>query len=165
MSRFVDTPPTAVFFCVVCPAPLAFAVPRRPLDERDGPGKTTPIPTPAESDTTARATIGVPSYISRIGARAGARTRQGSGIDMDHDAKWSLDNAQANLPEVIESARGRPQTIMRDGEAAAILVSPEDWALLNVRSGSLADFLLRSPLRGSDLEIEPRDPAIRDLNL
>jgi hypothetical protein len=44
-----------------------------------------------------------------------------------------------------------------------VIVSAEEWARKTVRKGTLAEFLLASPLRGSDLDLErPRDSAVTE---
>jgi prevent-host-death family protein len=71
---------------------------------------------------------------------------------------WTLAGAKARLSEVVDRAQAGPQTITRNGKPSAVIVSVEEWARKTVRKGSLAEFLLASPLRGADLELErPRD--------
>ena len=68
--------------------------------------------------------------------------------------KWTVATAKARLSEVIELARREgPQTITKNGLSTAVVVSVEEWEKKSARSGSLAEFLLASPLRGADLEI------------
>ncbi len=70
-------------------------------------------------------------------------------------ANWTVANAKARLSEVIERARREgPQTITKNGLSTAVVVSVEEWERKSARSGSLAVFLLASPLRGADLDIE-----------
>jgi prevent-host-death family protein len=76
-----------------------------------------------------------------------------------------LTTAKARLSEVVDRAQASPQTITRNGEPAAVIVSAEEWACKTIRKGTLADFLLASPLRGADIELErqrdlPRDDAL-----
>ena len=66
---------------------------------------------------------------------------------------------------MIDRAQAGPQTITRNGKPSAVVVSAEEWARKTVRKGTLAEFLLASPLRGADLELErqhdtPRDAAL-----
>jgi prevent-host-death family protein len=77
------------------------------------------------------------------------------------DDAWGLAEAKAKLSEVIDKARiDGPQVITRNGKPAGVLVSPEEWARRVKPRESLADFLARSPLRGSGLEVErDRDPG------
>ncbi|SFK59091.1 type II toxin-antitoxin system Phd/YefM family antitoxin [Methylocapsa palsarum] len=78
---------------------------------------------------------------------------------------WPLASAKARLSEVVERAQASPQVITRNGKPTAVIVSAEEWARKGVRKGTLAEFLLASPLRGADLDIERlRDPG-RDVAL
>jgi prevent-host-death family protein len=81
------------------------------------------------------------------------------------DGTWTLAGAKARFSEVVDRAQTGPQTITRNGKPSAVVVSAEEWARKTVRKGSLAEFLLASPLRGADLELErqhdtPRDAAL-----
>jgi prevent-host-death family protein len=78
---------------------------------------------------------------------------------------WTLAGAKARLSEVVDRAQAGPQTITRNGKPNAVIVSAEEWARKTLRKGTLAEFLLASPLRGADLELErwrdkPRDVAL-----
>ncbi len=81
-------------------------------------------------------------------------------------SSWTVADAKARLSEVIETARREgPQTITKNGRSTAVLVSVEEWERKTARSGSLAEFLLNSPLRGADLDLErPQDDA-REIDL
>jgi hypothetical protein len=46
-----------------------------------------------------------------------------------------------------------------------VIVSAEEWARKTLRKGTLAEFLLASPLRGADLELERRRDKPRDVAL
>jgi prevent-host-death family protein len=75
---------------------------------------------------------------------------------------WTLANAKARLSEVVDRAQTGPQIITRHGKPNAVVVSAEEWARKTARKGTLAEFLLASPLRGAELEFErvhdePRD--------
>jgi prevent-host-death family protein len=78
---------------------------------------------------------------------------------------WTLAVAKARLSEVVDRAQAGPQTITRNGKPSAVIVSAEEWARKTVRKGTLAEFLLASPLRGADLELERRHDAPRDIKL
>ena len=68
-------------------------------------------------------------------------------------ANWTIADAKARLSEVIARAhREGPQIITKNGRSTAVVVSIEEWEKKSARSGSLAEFLLASPLRGSDLD-------------
>ena len=75
---------------------------------------------------------------------------------------WTLANAKARLSEVVDRAQAGPQTITRNGKPSAVIVSAEEWARKTARKGTLAEFLLTSPLRGVDLELERQRDAPRD---
>lgn len=85
-------------------------------------------------------------------------------INMREDA-WTVAGAKARLSEVIERAQSEPQMITRNGTPSVVIVSVEEWNRKSSRKGSLARFLLDSPLAGSELEDgriadEARDVAL-----
>ncbi|RYH67276.1 MAG: type II toxin-antitoxin system Phd/YefM family antitoxin [Alcaligenaceae bacterium] len=79
--------------------------------------------------------------------------------------QWTVAGAKARLSEVIERAQTDPQIITRHGRPSVVVVSADEWARKTIRKGSLAEFLMASPLRGSDLELDKRDEQPRDLDL
>ncbi|MER9329923.1 type II toxin-antitoxin system Phd/YefM family antitoxin [Mesorhizobium sp. M0488] len=78
---------------------------------------------------------------------------------------WTVAGAKARLSEVIERAQASPQTITRNGKASVVVVSAEEWQRKTARKGTLAEFLLESPLRGADLDLERQRDQPRDLRL
>jgi prevent-host-death family protein len=81
------------------------------------------------------------------------------------DSTWTLASAKARFSEVVDRAQAGPQTITRNGKPSAVIVSAEEWARKTVRKGTLAEFLLASPLHGADLDLErqhdmPRGAAL-----
>jgi prevent-host-death family protein len=78
---------------------------------------------------------------------------------------WTLAGAKARLSEVVDRAQTGPQTITRNGKPSAVIVSAEEWARKTARKGTLAEFLLASPLRGADLELERQRDTPRDVTL
>ncbi|WP_027575561.1 type II toxin-antitoxin system Phd/YefM family antitoxin [Bradyrhizobium sp. WSM1743] len=78
------------------------------------------------------------------------------------DDTWTLANAKARLSEVIDRAQIVPQVITRRGKPNAVIVSVEEWARKTARKGTLAEFLLASPLRGADLALERVHDTPRD---
>jgi prevent-host-death family protein len=80
-------------------------------------------------------------------------------------ANWTVAEAQARLSEMIERAQVSPQTITKKGKPSVIVVSAEEWQRKTARKGTLAEFLLESPLRGADLDLERRRDEPRDLPL
>jgi prevent-host-death family protein len=78
---------------------------------------------------------------------------------------WTVADAKARLSEIMERAQGEPQTITRHGKPSVVVVSAEEWARKTARKGSLAEFLLGSPLRGAELDLERARDEPRDLPL
>jgi prevent-host-death family protein len=77
----------------------------------------------------------------------------------------TLAGAKARFSEVVDRAQAGPQTITRNGKPSAVIVSAEEWARKTVRKGTLAEFLLASPLRGADLDLERQHETRRDAAL
>ena len=83
-----------------------------------------------------------------------------------HDeTNWTVAGAKARLSEVMERAQLAPQTITRNGKPSVVVVSAEEWQRKITRRGSLAEFLLASPLRGAAVDVERRQDEPRDLSL
>ncbi|APH74918.1 type II toxin-antitoxin system Phd/YefM family antitoxin [Aquibium oceanicum] len=81
------------------------------------------------------------------------------------DASWTVAGAKARLSEVIERAQSAPQTITRNGKPSVVVVSAEEWQRKTVRKGTLAEFLMDSPMRGAELDLERQRDEPRDLQL
>ena len=88
-----------------------------------------------------------------------------SAITPSQPVGWTVALAKAKLSEVIERAQSEPQLITRNGTPSVVMVSVEEWNRKTARKGSLADFLLDSPLAGSGLDDDRLDDAPRDLML
>lgn len=70
---------------------------------------------------------------------------------------WTVAEAKARFSEVIDRAVTKgPQTVTRHGRTTAVVVAAEEWERKTKRTGNLAEFLERSPLRNSKLRIERR---------
>jgi prevent-host-death family protein len=82
--------------------------------------------------------------------------------ESDH---WTVAGAKARLSEVIERAQSDPQIITRHGKPSVVIVSAEEWARKTVRKGTLAEFLMASPLRDADLDLDRARDQPRDLDL
>ncbi|TGQ74242.1 type II toxin-antitoxin system Phd/YefM family antitoxin [Mesorhizobium sp. M00.F.Ca.ET.186.01.1.1] len=78
---------------------------------------------------------------------------------------WTVAGAKARFSEVIDRAQSSPQTITRNGKPSVVVVSAEEWLRKTARKGTLAEFLLDSPLRGADLDLERQRDEPRDLPL
>lgn len=83
----------------------------------------------------------------------------------EENTNWSVARAKARLSEVIERAQSAPQTITRNGKPSVVVVSAEEWQRKTARKGTLAEFLLDSPLRGADLNLERQRDEPRDMSL
>ena len=81
------------------------------------------------------------------------------------DTNWTVARAKARLSEIIERAQSAPQTITRNGKPSVVVVSAEEWQRKTARKGTLAEFLLASPLRGAELDLERGHDEPRDLPL
>lgn len=81
------------------------------------------------------------------------------------DANWTVAGAKARLSEVIERAQSAPQTITRNGKPSVVVVSAEEWQRKTVRKGTLAEFLMDSPLRSAELDLERQRDEPRNLQL
>ena len=82
--------------------------------------------------------------------------------ESDH---WTVAGAKARLSEVIERAQSDPQIITRHGKPSVVIVSAEEWARKTVRKGTLAEFLMASPLRDANLVLDRVRDQPRDLDL
>ena len=82
------------------------------------------------------------------------------------ESSWTVAEAKAKLSEVMEKAQtSGPQRITRHGKEAVVVVSAAEWERKTKRKGSLAEFLLASPLRGSGLDVERLEHGPRKIDL
>jgi len=66
---------------------------------------------------------------------------------------WQLQTAKSKFSEVVERALAQgAQIITRHGRKAVVLLPYDEYVRLTHQSGSLAKFLLDSPLAGSELD-------------
>ena len=69
--------------------------------------------------------------------------------------------AKKRFAELVEMAvGGEPQIITENGVEKAVIISYQEYCRLTNPQGSLAEFLLNSPLRGSDLDLT-RDKSLK----
>jgi prevent-host-death family protein len=114
----------------------------------------------------------VPTSGAWWSGKASLRTRPPDDYNDYHDYFggivdiWTVAKAKAKLSELIDQAQKQgPQTITRNGHKAVVVVSTDEWDRKTKRTGSLAEFLAASPLRGSGLKIKrsrqkPRAPEL-----
>ncbi|HNR46424.1 MAG TPA: type II toxin-antitoxin system Phd/YefM family antitoxin [Anaerolineaceae bacterium] len=79
---------------------------------------------------------------------------------------WQLQDAKSRFSEMVERALAQGvQIVTRRGQKTVVILPYEDYERLTAQTDSLAQFLLASPLAGSDLLVErdPRAPRQVDL--
>lgn len=82
------------------------------------------------------------------------------------EGAWSVAVAKAKFSEVIDKARTQgPQTVTRNGKRAVVVVSAEEWDRRTKPKESLVEFLRKSPLRGSGIDLERIRDRPRDVEL
>jgi len=80
------------------------------------------------------------------------------------DGTWSLAEAKAKLSEVVEKARTQgPQHLTRNGKDAVVVVSAVEWERRTNTPRTMYEFLERSPLKGSAIELEREPDLGRDV--
>lgn len=68
---------------------------------------------------------------------------------------WQLQEAKNRFSELFEKAlKEGPQTITRRGKEEAIIVSKEYYKKLTTPKEGIVDFFRRSPLYGTELDLE-----------
>ncbi|MHB8529238.1 MAG: type II toxin-antitoxin system prevent-host-death family antitoxin [Caulobacteraceae bacterium] len=82
------------------------------------------------------------------------------------DGSWSVAEAKAKFSEVIEKAKAEgPQHVTRNGKAAAVVVSAAEWRRRTQSANTMLEFLERSPLKGSKIQVERDRDLGRDVDL
>lgn len=79
---------------------------------------------------------------------------------------WTVAQAKAKFSEVVDKARiSGPQTVTKNGRAAVVVVSVEEWERKTQRKGSLANFFANSPLPDSGLDLSRKIDGPREIDL
>jgi antitoxin Phd len=79
---------------------------------------------------------------------------------------WQIQEAKSKFSEVVDRALAQGvQIITRRGRKAVVMIPYVEYERLTQHSGSLAQFLLESPLAGSELNIERDQDLPRDMNI
>jgi prevent-host-death family protein len=82
---------------------------------------------------------------------------------------WQLQTAKARFSELFQKARAEgPQWVTRQGKDAVVVVAAEEFQQLKARSKqpeSLVEFFARSPLAGSNLDLERTPDYGREIDL
>ena len=80
---------------------------------------------------------------------------------------WSMQDAKNRFSEVVEAARGRPQTVTKHGKPAVVVVDVVEYERLRrlerARAPSFADVIVAMPQ--DDGEFPRLDVRMRDLDL
>lgn len=77
---------------------------------------------------------------------------------------WQLQEAKAKFSELVQKAiEEGPQTVTRHGQDAVVVISVEEFRLMQKRQMDFKEFLASAPLEGVDLERD-RDHG-RDVEL
>lgn len=73
---------------------------------------------------------------------------------------WQLQEAKSKFSKVVDRALAQGvQIVTRRGKKAVVVMPFDEYERLTHRTGNLAQFLMASPLSGSDLTIE-RDKSL-----
>jgi prevent-host-death family protein len=79
---------------------------------------------------------------------------------------WTVAEAKAKFSELLHRAQSEgPQRITRHGRTTAIVISGDDWEQQSHRKDNLAEFLMKSPLRGAGLKVKPVRMRLRKIDL
>ena len=66
---------------------------------------------------------------------------------------WQLQEAKAKFSELVQKAIDEgPQTVTRHGQDAVVVISIEEFRLMEKRQIDFKEFLASAPLEGVDLE-------------
>ena len=80
------------------------------------------------------------------------------------DGTWSLAEAKSKFSEVVDRARtSGPQYVTKHGKDAVVVVSAAEWERRVQRPRTMYEFLERSPLKGSDIDLERDRDLGRDV--
>jgi prevent-host-death family protein len=81
-------------------------------------------------------------------------------------ATWKVAEAKSRLSELLDRAmREGAQEITRHGRRAVVVVSAQEWDRKSRHNEALVQFLDRSPLKGSGLEVERLPDLAPDVEL
>ena len=84
---------------------------------------------------------------------------------MQHNI-WQLQEAKSKFSELVDRTRSNgAQIVTRRGKKAVVVIPIEEYERLTQRSGCISEFLLASPLAGSDLHIERDQSRPRDIGI
>jgi antitoxin Phd len=77
---------------------------------------------------------------------------------------WQLQEAKSKFSELVDKALSNGvQFGTRRGKKAVVVIPFDEYERLTQRAGRISEFLLASPLAGSDLQIERDKSHPRDI--
>ncbi|MDD5306429.1 MAG: type II toxin-antitoxin system Phd/YefM family antitoxin [Deltaproteobacteria bacterium] len=80
--------------------------------------------------------------------------------------EWQLQEAKNRLSELVDRALKRgPQTITRRGKQVVVVIAAGDYDQLVAPRTGLVEFLMASPLAGTELDLERIDDPGREVSL
>ncbi|HZK99823.1 MAG TPA: type II toxin-antitoxin system Phd/YefM family antitoxin [Caulobacteraceae bacterium] len=80
------------------------------------------------------------------------------------DGNWGVALAKAKFSELVEKARTEgPQYVSRNGREAVVVVSADEWSRRTRTARTMLEFLDRSPLKGSKIDLERDRDLGRDV--
>ncbi|MCX8023596.1 MAG: type II toxin-antitoxin system Phd/YefM family antitoxin [Thermanaerothrix sp.] len=79
---------------------------------------------------------------------------------------WQLQDAKSRFSELVErSLHEGAQIVTRRGKKVVVVLSYEEYRRLTAPQRNLAQFLLQSPLAGSELDIKRDQSLPREVSL
>jgi antitoxin Phd len=79
---------------------------------------------------------------------------------------WQLQDAKSKFSELVEQALAQgTQIVTRRGKKAVVVMPFDEYERLTQPKGNLSQFLLNSPLAGSELNIERDKSLPRDVDI
>ena len=68
--------------------------------------------------------------------------------------KVSIFEGKNKFSKLVENAaKGEPQVITKNGKETAVVISIDEYRRLKAQKGSLSEFLLNGPWRGSNIDL------------
>ncbi|MBI9083284.1 MAG: type II toxin-antitoxin system Phd/YefM family antitoxin [Desulfobacterales bacterium] len=78
--------------------------------------------------------------------------------------QWQLQDAKNKFSEVVEKALTvGPQIVTRRGVETVVVISVEQYRELTRPETNIADFFIKSPLRGSGIKLERDTGSAREV--
>ncbi len=79
---------------------------------------------------------------------------------------WQLQDAKSKFSEVVESALSNgAQIVTRRGKKTVVVLPFDEYERLTRSGGTLSEFLLSSPLAGSEIAIDRDQTLPRDFEI